>query len=132
MRANTSNNNSGQDDDLIIAITYKESGFDPTAQSTKSSAGGLMGLTDLAISDLQSRYDGFDSIDKYDPAQNIDAATQYLQLRIQWTNGDVAKALAGYGTGNAYAQSVLNAASALRTSPDANPMNVLRQKIGPR
>ena len=125
------NNNSGQPDDLIIAMAYKESGFDPFAQNSSSSAAGLLGLTDLAIKDLNRVYEGFSNVDKYDPGQNIDAATQYIALRVQYASGNVFKAISGYGTGSSYAVNVLQAAAALELNPP-DPMQTLRQIIGPR
>lgn len=111
------NNHSGQSDELIIAIAYAESRFHPNAQNSRTTAGGLLGLTDGAIADLEARHEGPTHVDKYDPAQDIDAGSRYLALRIQRADGNVSRALAGYGPSPAYAAKVINAANALHADP---------------
>ncbi len=123
------NNHSGQSDELIMAIAYAESRFHPNAPNPHTTAGGLLGLTDPAMKDVQAHYQGTRNIDRYDPAQDIDAGSRYLALRILWADGDVSRALAGYGHGPAYAARVINAAHALQAKP-ANPMQSLRQYLG--
>jgi soluble lytic murein transglycosylase-like protein len=124
----SAHNHSGQSDDLVMAIAYRESRFDPKAKKPTSSAVGLMGLTRDAIKDLQERYDGYDDIDKFDAEQNIDAASRYLSLRVKWAHGDVRKALAGYGEGTAYADSILRAENLLKNAK--NPLAVLQECFG--
>lgn len=125
------NNNSGQRDEMIIAIAYRESRFNPNAQNHSSTAGGLLGLTSPAIQDLREHVPEYADVDvdKYDPVQNIEAGSQYLALRIDRAGGDVARALAGYGTGPGYATSILDATAALEADP-VDAMQVLQDIFG--
>jgi membrane-bound lytic murein transglycosylase MltF len=123
------NNHSGQSDELIIAMAYKESRFRPNAQNLHSTVGGLLGLTDQAIEDVQTYFGANRDIDRHNPAQDIDAGSRYLALLISRAHGDVPQALARYGTGRAYATAVMKTASALKAG-SPNPMQVLRQYIG--
>ncbi len=117
----TENNLSGQSDEMIIAMAYKESTFNPDAESSTSSAIGLLGVTKGAAEDA-----GYDYSTLSDPATNIQAGSSYLKLRIAWTNGDVSRGLAGYGTGSSYASSILQAENALQVNPQ-NPMAELQR-----
>jgi hypothetical protein len=98
------NNRSGQSNELIICMAYKESTFDtdaalPGAQSAR----GLLGVTDSAATDA-----GFDYDDLGDPATNIQAGSGYLGIRIHRNHGNVRNGLIGYGTGRRYADSLLS------------------------
>ena len=105
------NNASGQSDELIICMAYKESTFDPDAALPGSqSARGLLGVTDSAATDA-----GFDYADLGDPATNIDAGSTYLGIRIHRNHGNVRNGLIGYGTGKPYANSLLNCEKCLVT-----------------
>ena len=109
------NNNSGQSDELIICMAYKESTFDPDAmQSGSNSARGLLGVTDAAATDA-----GFDWADLGDPATNIDAGSTYLGMRIHRNHGNIPNGLAGYGTGMPYARSLLKCEKCLISHEDA-------------
>jgi len=123
------NNKSGQSDNLITAIAYQESRFNPNAQNGHSSAAGLLGVTGRAMKDLQNKYGVYSNTDLYNPAQNIDAGSKYLGLRIYRAHGNIDRALAGYGDGPAYATRVTAAANALGNNPK-NPMQILKQYIG--
>lgn len=105
------NNKSGQSNELIICMAYKESTFDPDASLPGSqSATGLLGVTDAAATDA-----GFDWDDLGDPATNIQAGSTYLGMRIHRNHGNVANGLAGYGTGRSYANSLLKCEKCLIT-----------------
>jgi hypothetical protein len=124
------NNRSGQSDDLVMAIAYTESRFLPTAKYSDpaKTAAGLMGLTDPAVKDLRDLHEGYDRVDKFDPARNIAASSRYLRLRIKRTRGNLRQALAGYGPGIGYADRILEAAGRLNRAED--PLAVLRECLG--
>lgn len=105
------NNFSGQSDELIICMAYKESSFDPDAALPGAqSARGLLGVTDSAGTDA-----GFNYADLGDPATNIDAGSTYLGIRIHRNHGNVFNGLIGYGTGRPYANSLLKCEKCLIT-----------------
>ena len=106
-------NLSGQSNELILCLTFKESSFDPDAiQKPPNTARGLMGVTKGAATDA-----GYDYDKLADPALNIEAGSKYLKMRIDYKvygNGDVHKGLAGYGTGDSYADSILQCEDCLK------------------
>jgi len=109
------NNRSGQTNELIICMAFKESSFDPDAmQKGNQSARGLLGITDGAATDA-----GYDWNDLGDPAVNILAGSTYLQKRIHGNHGNVRNGLAGYGTGKPYADSLLKCEKCLITHSNA-------------
>jgi RHS repeat-associated protein len=96
-------NRSGQSNELIICMIYKESTFDPDAsQPGSNSARGLMGVTDSAATQMGDNWE-----DLGDPAANIVTGSGYLGWRIHRNHGNVRNGLWGYGTGQAYADSLL-------------------------
>ncbi|HEY0199894.1 MAG TPA: transglycosylase SLT domain-containing protein [Rhodanobacter sp.] len=107
------NNNSGQDDSIIIAVAWKESGFDPNAKAATSSASGLLQMTRGATKQV-----GGDFSKIMDPAYNISVGSQYIGLRIQWAHGGLAKGLDGFGTGAGYSTNIISAAKALKENPE--------------
>ncbi|WP_152544070.1 lytic transglycosylase domain-containing protein, partial [Thermoanaerobaculum aquaticum] len=118
------NNQSGQADEVIIAIAWMESSFDPGAHRPnpeKETARGLMGVTKAAAQDVGANYERL-----FDPVENIKAGSAYLRLRTSWAKGNVEKALAGYGTGPNYAQAILRCAECLKASA-GEPMTCLVQ-----
>ncbi len=97
------NNKSGQSNELIICMAFKESSFDPDAmQTAPNTARGLLGVTVLATDQVDADYDTLG-----DPAANIAAGSTYLAWRIHLNPGNVRNGLWGYGTGRAYADSLL-------------------------
>jgi RHS repeat-associated protein len=105
------NNRSGQSNELIICMAYKESSFDTDASLPgNQSARGLLGVTDPAARD-----EGVDYDNPSDPATNISTGSDYLNNRIRRRHGNVAAGLAGYGTGRRYANSLLNCEKCLIT-----------------
>ncbi len=126
------NNRSGQDTDLIVAMCYKESGFDPAVRTrvAGSSAAGLMGVTRTAISEVNR-------VDKtvltyaqvQDAATNIEMGSRYLRIMVSRFTS-IASALDHYGTGPGYSTNLLAGAAALKNAQD--PMAVLVRQIGPR
>ena len=108
------NNRSGQSNELIICMAYKESTFDPDASLPGSqSARGLLGVTDTAATDA-----GFDWDTLGDPATNIMAGSTYLGIRIHRNHGNVRNGLIGYGTGGRYADSLLKCETCLIKNAD--------------
>jgi RHS repeat-associated protein len=107
------NNKSGQTNELIICIAYKESNFDPDADRPgfQQSARGLMAVTDAVATDM-----GVDYEQLHDPALNIATGSGYLGRRIRWSRGNVGNGLMGYGTGKpSYANSLLKCEKCLIT-----------------
>jgi hypothetical protein len=106
----TATNLSGQNNQLIICIIWKESGFDPTVSNGKHI--GLMEVGPGALSDVQKKASfgagtGFANADLFDPATNISVGTYYLGLRFQGT-GNLNQGLDAYGTGPGYSDNILD------------------------
>lgn len=76
---------------LLTALVDVESGFEPTAISSK----GAMGLMQL-IPKTASQYG---LAEPYDPARNLDAGTRYLKDLLALHDGNVALAIAAYNAG---------------------------------
>jgi RHS repeat-associated protein len=68
-------------DECVICIAYRESRFDPNAQSGRSTARGLMGVTRPAANQPGVGYN-YDWL--FDPGYNIEAGTRYLQWAIDF------------------------------------------------
>jgi Transglycosylase SLT domain len=79
------------DADLIFSVIAAESNFNPRAISRRG-ARGLMQL-------LPATGTRFGVKDIFDPAQNIDAGTQYLRDLIARYQGDLVLTLAAYNAG---------------------------------
>lgn len=107
------NNRSGQSDEIVIAVAWKESNFDPKKKSSTSTATGLMQMTKGATKEV-----GYKQSEMTDPAKNIQAGTTYLRSRIAQRGGDLVSGLNGYGTGRGYADNIIQAAAALRQHPE--------------
>jgi hypothetical protein len=125
------NNRSKLPDEMIIAVIFKESSFNPGAHNrTKDSdEAGLMQMTRGAWTDAHRRlakgtkheFEG----SAFDPAINIQLGSTYLQQRIDWARGNLEEGIAGYGTGKPeYAQDIIAATKALQQNPD-DPVAVI-------
>jgi RHS repeat-associated protein len=124
------NNNSGQSDNLIIAMAYKESRFKTGATVKGSSALGLLQMTKTAVSEVNRvKNTDYTHAEMSNPDKNIAAATTYIQMRIDRSGGNVAKGLDGYGTGPGYSTNILKAADDL-SKPNVDPVSVLKKDIG--
>ena len=115
-----SNNNSGQSDNLLICLIWKETSFDPTLKNASSSATGLMQVTKPAVADVNSNTPKgvhFEHSEMKDPARNIACGSYYLALRIKREGGDLKKGLEGFGTGAGYADDILDCEKCLAGKP---------------
>lgn len=77
---------------LALAVAQHESGFDPNAQNSTSSAAGLFQL----INATQQQYG---VTNPYDPTQNTTAGVQFLSDMLKQYNGDQTLALMAYSCG---------------------------------
>jgi soluble lytic murein transglycosylase-like protein len=76
---------------LVAAIIHAESNFNPKARSY-ASAKGLMQINPITQKHLGLK-------DAYDPVQNVDAGTRYLNFLINKFNGNLKHAIAAYNAG---------------------------------
>ena len=81
----------GVEPELLQALVKVESGFNPRARSPK----GAVGLGQL-MPETAAR---FGVQDRFDPAQNLGGAAQYLRYLLTLFNGDTRLALAAYNAG---------------------------------
>lgn len=134
------NNRSRLPDELIIALIYKESSFNPQARTQEpgSTASGLMQVTERAwkvVHEERLNYGKGNSPNfgehVFDPATNIQRGTAYLQHRIDGSRGDIERGLAGYGPPKEknYVASIFDAAIALQQNPP-DPIAALNQVYG--
>lgn len=81
----------GVNKSLVKAVIHAESGYNPTAVSSKG-AQGLMQLMPKTAQDLKVT-------NSLDPAQNIRGGVKYLRFLLDTFKGDEALALAAYNSG---------------------------------
>ena len=79
------------DPNLVAAVAFHESEFDPTRRNSIG-ASGLMQLLPQTAQSLGVR-------DVFDPRDNVFGGTKYLKKQLDRFNGDVARALAAYTAG---------------------------------
>lgn len=79
------------DPELVLAVIETESNFNPRAQSPKN-AQGLMQL-------IPETAERFGVRDVWDPEQNLRGGMAYLRWLLNYFQGDVKLALAGYNAG---------------------------------
>lgn len=84
----------GVDPDLVRGVVQVESGFNPIAKASTSSAKGLMQLVDGTAKMMGVQ-------DAYNPRQNLEGGIKYLKQQLDASGGDVSKALAMYNQGPA-------------------------------
>ncbi|ACM21183.1 lytic transglycosylase domain protein [Geotalea daltonii FRC-32] len=81
----------GVDKALVKAVIHAESGYNPTAVSSK----GAQGLMQLMPKTAQ----GLKVANSFDPADNIRGGVKYLRFLLDTFKGDEALALAAYNSG---------------------------------
>ena len=81
----------GVDKSLVKAVIHAESGYNPSAVSSK----GAQGLMQLMPKTAQ----GLKVANSLDPADNIRGGVRYLRFLLDTFKGDVALALAAYNAG---------------------------------
>jgi hypothetical protein len=111
-------NLSGQPDELIIAVAWKESSFNPDAHAPPpNTATGLMQMNRGAIAELNKSMPAgleYDHARMSLPVDNIEAGSTYLQRRIDGAGGNLLKGLNGYGTGVGYGDSIIKRTACLQ------------------
>ena len=83
----------GVPEDLVRAVIGQESGGDPSA----TSGAGAMGIMQL----MPETAAAMGVTDPYDPDQNLRGGIRYLRKMLDFTGGDVERALRGYNAGPA-------------------------------
>jgi soluble lytic murein transglycosylase-like protein len=108
-------------DECVIAICWKESSFDPSAQSGSSTAKGLMQMTNPAVDTVNNITPPgvhFEYSDMLDASKAIECGTYYLQWCSDKSGGDEAKALDKYAGVSGYSANVMQAETCLLTGVD--------------
>jgi soluble lytic murein transglycosylase-like protein len=82
----------GVDPNLIAAVAFHESRFNPNDVSASTGATGIMQLKPATGASLGAS-------NLFDPRQNVFAGTKYLKKQLDRFGGDVDRALAAYNKG---------------------------------
>ena len=116
-------------DECVIAVCWKESSFDPAAQSGGSTAKGLMQMTNPAVDTVNHNTPvgvHFEYADMLVPDKAIQCGTYYLQICSDQVGGEESAALNKYSGIPGYSTNVMAAEACLLAGTD--PMTCL-QKI---
>lgn len=122
-------NNQASDirDRLFICLIWKESGFDPDAKNSGSTATGLMQLTKGAVAEVNRvRKTSFDHDDMTNPSLNIEVGTTYIDILKKRNDGNLATALDKFGTGPGYSRSIIACSLCLK-GDSSHPMVCLHK-----
>ena len=116
-------------DECIIAVCWKESSFDPSAQAGATTAKGLMQMTNPAVDTVNNITPSgihFEYADMLDASKAVQCGTYYLQWCSDQSNGNETKALNKFAGVSNYATNVMAAENCLLTGTDP-PMTCLRK-----
>lgn len=87
---------------LVAAVARVESGFKPTARSSRNARGLMQVMPETGAWVAERLGMGpVEADDLYDPELNLRLGTWYLAYQVQVFNGDLALALAAYNGGSA-------------------------------
>ncbi len=81
----------GVDPLLLYSIMHQESSFKPRAVSNKGASGLMQLMPGTALR--------FGVRDRFNPQQSVEGGARYVRFLLDFFNGDVALALAGYNAG---------------------------------
>jgi hypothetical protein len=118
-------NKSAISNEAIIAQIWKESSFDPKAESSTTTATGLMGITEPAVDTVNNSTPPgihFEHSEMKDPIRNVECGTYYLKFLMK--TYPIKEALEHFGTGKGYADNILTCETCLKAGP-ANPQTCL-------
>jgi len=121
----SANNKCDISNEAVIALIWKESGFDPKAKNSGSTATGLMQMTIDAVQTVNNTTPSgvhFEHAEMTDPVKNIQCGTYYLKFFRR--NLEIKEALEHFGTGAGYADNILQCETCLNANPP-NPQTCL-------
>jgi soluble lytic murein transglycosylase-like protein len=124
------NNNSQLSTELVIAVCWKESSFNPSVTATGSTATGLLMLTKGAVADVNSNTPPgthFEHSEMKNATKNVQCGTWYLNILMRRLGNDKKKALEQYGTGAGYADDLLRCETCMLSSVVVDPVSCLKQ-----
>lgn len=107
----------GIDPAIVFALIWRESNFDPKAVGDNGDSHGLMQIQPKWCGELMEQL-GHHNL--FDPMSNVVVGVAILAERMDWYDGDIAKALTAYnrgfyeGTITQYAKDILAKAEELR------------------
>jgi hypothetical protein len=119
----TNNKSKNHSNELIVALIWKESGFDDASKSAKSTATGLTQMTIPAVDDVNRNTPPdthFAFSDMLDGQKNIQCGTYYLDMIYHRAGDDLTAGLNRFGTGAGYATNILAAETCLQSAKGSN------------
>lgn len=125
------NNKSGLSDNVVKALIYKESQFDPVIQNAGKGqhATGLMQINQTALNEIKRKlHIDYPLAAMTDPKANVVAGTQYLSILAARNHGVAATLDAYKGDGRTtYHIDIINAAKALANTGPNDPVSLLKR-----
>lgn len=103
--------------EFTICLIWKESGFDPEAKNSKSSATGLMQMTKAAVDMVNKNTPKgvhYEHSEMTDPAKCIQCGTYYLDI----AKNKLAGIDSSYGTGPGYSTSIVACEACLKKASE--------------
>jgi hypothetical protein len=111
---NENNKSQNFSNEAIICLIWKESGFKPDTRNPRSTATGLMQMTNGAVEDVNRNSPGrFSHEEMTDPAKNIQTGTLYLDIRVSRA-GSSQVGMDRFGTGAGYSKNILECETCLK------------------